>query len=163
MAVFLHRGFRESSWCDQEVGFALARRVPVLPIAIDVMPYGFMGKWQAARCMPNENPYQVSNKVLQWLVRTPSAQAAMTEGLVTAFEQSGSYDTTRRIYSMLADMPAFTPLQLQRLETAAKNNGEVRDAFYNSNTVPNLIRQFIIERGGTPAGTESKYSDEPPF
>lgn len=163
MAVFLHRGFHESNWCDQEVGFALARRVPVLPIAIDVMPYGFMGKLQAVRCQPSENYSQVGNKVLQWLVRTPSAQTAMTEGLVTALENSGSYDNTRRVYSMLADMPAFAPTQLQRLETATKNYTQVRDAVLGSSTIPNLIRKLVIERGGTPVSTESGYSADPPF
>jgi hypothetical protein len=38
MAVFLHKGFHASNWCDQEVGFGLARRVPTLPIIIDEKP-----------------------------------------------------------------------------------------------------------------------------
>src|SRR5664279_5195643 len=49
MVVFLHEGFHESKWCDQEVGFALAKRVPVLLLAYEVMPYGFMSKFQALR------------------------------------------------------------------------------------------------------------------
>lgn len=163
MAVFLHQGFHESFWCDQEVGFVLARRVPVLPIALDVMPYGFMGKLQAARCQPNENPWLVAQKVLQWVIRTPSAQTAMTEGLVTAFERSGSYDNTRRVFGMLQDLPAFTPIQLQRLETATKDNDQVRNAVLGSDNIPDLIRKFTIERGGSPASTQPEYSDEPPF
>jgi hypothetical protein len=46
MAVILHEGFHESQWCDQEVGFAMARRVPIIPIAIDAMPYDF---WVSSR------------------------------------------------------------------------------------------------------------------
>jgi len=163
MAVFLHKGFHESSWCDQEVGFAMARRVPILPIAIDVMPYGFMGKLQALRCQPNDRPPQVGDKVLNWLVKSPSTQTAMTEGLVTAFERSGSYDRTRQVYRMLAGMPTFMPIQLQRLETATKANSEVRDAVLGSNTIPDLIRELIVKHGDTPASIPSGYSDEPPF
>jgi hypothetical protein len=40
MAVFLQSGFHESDWCDQEVGFVMARRVPVLPLRYDLNPYG---------------------------------------------------------------------------------------------------------------------------
>lgn len=163
MAVFLHRGFHESLWCDQEVGFALARRVPVLPIAIDTMPYGFMGKLQAAKCQPSEKPYQIRNRILQWLSRTPSAQTALAEGLVTALETSGSYDTTRRVYTLLEDMPVFTPVQLQRLETAAKNNSQVRDAVLSPHRIPDLIANLIFQRGGSLAGPDAAPDDESPF
>jgi TIR domain len=32
MVVFLHSGFRESHWCDQEVGWAFGRKRPILPL-----------------------------------------------------------------------------------------------------------------------------------
>jgi TIR domain len=151
-AVFLHTGFHKSNWCDQEVGFALARRVPVLPIAIDEMPYGFMGKLQAVRCLPNESSSEVAQKVLQWLERVPAAKIAMTEGLVTVFEQSSSYNETRRLYRLLVDTPTFTSAQLQRLEAAIKENHQVRDAVLGSNAIPDLIRKLILDRGGTLTG-----------
>ncbi len=75
----------------------------------------------------------------------------MTEGLVTAFERSTSYDNTRRVYSMLADMPTFTPIQLQRLETATKDNGQVKDAALGPNAIPDLISKLISERLGLPS------------
>lgn len=163
MAVFLHQGFHESYWCDQEVGFALARRVPVLPIAIDVLPYGFMAKLQAARSYPNEHPLHISQKVLQWLIRTPSVQPSMAEGLVTAFEQSGSFSNTRILFGLIEQMSTFTPVQLKRLEAATENNYEVTAAVLGSNNIPDLIRKLIIERGGSLANPPSGYSGEPPF
>jgi hypothetical protein len=161
MAVFLHTGFHESNWCDQEVGFVLARRVPVLPIAIDTTPYGFMAKLQAARCQPTETAPQVAAKVLKWLLKTPSAQTAMTEGLVTAFERSWSFDNTRQVFNKLEQMPAFTPAQLQRLETATKENDQVSNAVFGPNTIPDLIRKLIVQRGGTPASAEPQPGDQP--
>jgi hypothetical protein len=163
MAVFLHQGFHESGWCDQEVGFALARRVPVLPIALEIMPYGFMEKLQAARCEPSDPPWKVAQKLLQWLSRTPSAQTAMAEGLVTAFERSKSYDNTRRVFNMLQNIPALTPSQLQRMETATKDNDQVSNAVLGPNAIPDLIHKLIVQRGGTPASTEPQSSDEAPF
>src|SRR5690606_30030135 len=35
--AFLHPKFHESQWCDQEVGWALSRGIPILP----VHPVGF--------------------------------------------------------------------------------------------------------------------------
>ncbi len=163
MVVFLHEGFRESAWCDQEVGYALARRVPVLPVGIDLLPYGFMGKLQAAKCSDEGAP-RVAEKVLQWLLRTPSAQSAMTEGLVAAFERSSSYEITRKVIGMLEKMPTFSPNQLQRLEGAARSNDQVSAAVLRGRgTVPDLVTRLIAERGGTPASAHDPWSDEPPF
>jgi hypothetical protein len=39
----LHEGFRESPWCDQEVGIVLGREKPVIPLSMDLLPYGFFG------------------------------------------------------------------------------------------------------------------------
>jgi hypothetical protein len=152
MAAFLHPGFHESNWCDQELGFAMARRVPILPISIGVLPYGFMGKLQAARCGPDETNWKVAEKVIQWLIRVPSTQTALAEGLVTAFERASSYSDTRWIYGALSGMPAFTPIQLKRLEAATKDNSQVRDAVLGPNRIPDLIRK-LVERGGTLASS----------
>ena len=86
MAIFLHKGFHESLWCDQEVGFALARRVPVLPISFDIMPYGFISKFQLQKGT-GKTPGQLADAITDWLIATPTAQAAMTEGIVTAFKR----------------------------------------------------------------------------
>ena len=41
--------FRNSDWCDQEVGIALGQKKAVLPISKEMMPYGFFGKYQALK------------------------------------------------------------------------------------------------------------------
>ena len=38
--------FHESDWTDQEVGFALARRVPIMAVRLGRDPYGFIGRFQ---------------------------------------------------------------------------------------------------------------------
>lgn len=157
MVVFLHDGFKQSDWCDQEVGFALARRVPVLPLKFDLMPYGFIGKLQADTCT-NDKPFEVADKVLHWLARTPAAQVSLTEGLVGALERSRSYDQTRSVVSALLEMPNFTPVQLERLERAATDNDQVEHATLKKESVPVLIHRLVVERGGTPP---SAYDIEP--
>jgi hypothetical protein len=46
VAVMTER-FHVSDWTDQEVGFALARGVPVIALRLGRDPYGFLGKFQA--------------------------------------------------------------------------------------------------------------------
>jgi hypothetical protein len=145
MAVFLHDGFRESDWCDQEVGFAMSRQVPVLPLRYDLNPYGFMGKLQAENCS-NINYYQVALKILTWLHRTPTLQEAVTESLVSAFEGSKGFDQTLRLFPLLEERTTFQPEQLKRLTEAAKNNSQVRKALFGD--APERVRKLVARFGG---------------
>ncbi len=46
--ITLHtEGFSEKAWCQQEVGFAVARGNLVIPIKFDENPMGFIAKYQA--------------------------------------------------------------------------------------------------------------------
>ena len=58
MCALLTEGFHESNWTDQEVGFALARGILVIPVKYESAPYGFMGRIQAQPGFPNENSRQ---------------------------------------------------------------------------------------------------------
>jgi hypothetical protein len=163
MAVFLHPGFQESNWCDQEVGFALARRVPVLPLNFGINPYGFMGKFQADKC-EGRRPSEIGQRIIDWLVKSPAAQTALAEAAVGALEQSGSFDQTRRIMPVLVALPSFTPDQLVRLDRAAQSNVDVREAYVDSGNAPDRLRRLIAQRGGLPQDAEADdpWSVEPP-
>lgn len=159
MAVFLHAGFKESNWCDQEVGFALARRVPVLPLKFDLNPYGFMGKLQAARCV-GLTAAEVGEKITQWLLNTPSAQTAMTEGLVTAFERVDSFAHACEVFGRLQKLPVFSPDQLQRLDAATRTNMQIKNANWpnwSGTPLPGHVQKLIADRGGTPPAAHDPW------
>jgi TIR domain len=127
MAVFLTEGFHESLWCDQEVGFALARRVPILPLKFDLNPYGFMGKLQAENCS-NLEEHAIAQKIVEWLLRTPKLRDVTVDCLVRAFVKSGSFDNSRHLLLELENVETFTAEQLNGLDEATKANSQVREA-----------------------------------
>jgi len=46
--VSIHtKGFSERIWCQQEIGYAVARNVKIIPIKFEEDPDGFIGKYQA--------------------------------------------------------------------------------------------------------------------
>jgi TIR domain len=143
MVVLLHKGFHESKWCDQEVGFGLARRLPTLPITIDEMPYGFMSKYQA---LPGRDldARLLAFEITNWLVGVRALQPIMAESLVTALEGSRSYERSRRLTGLLGRLTKFTPEQLKRLSDAAEVNDQVRKAnFRDGTSVPSSINTLI--------------------
>ena len=42
-----------SKWIDQEIGYALGRDVPVVPVKLGADPHGFIGKYQALNGFQN--------------------------------------------------------------------------------------------------------------
>lgn len=49
LVALLTKDFRKSKWTDQEVGYAIASEVPVIPVRLGISPYGFMSEVQALR------------------------------------------------------------------------------------------------------------------
>jgi hypothetical protein len=127
-----------------------------------------MGKLQAAYCVAL-NAQEVGESILQWLVRTPTAQTPLTEGLVKAWENVYSYANACRMFDLLGSMHGFTPVQLQRIAAAAQTNSQVRDAHYpgaSGSPLPYYVDQFIAARGGTPEprpAAADTWSTDPPF
>lgn len=46
LVAILMPGFKESNWTDQEVGVAVGRGVPIIPVMRGLNPYGFIAKYQ---------------------------------------------------------------------------------------------------------------------
>lgn len=147
MVVFLHAGFKESNWCDQEVGWVMGRNRPLLPLNFDLHPHGFMGKFQSLPCH-GQNGWQVGNSIMNWLVTVPTLHSRLAESLSQAFSDSGSWDFTRALIPLLEQIPSFTEDQLSRIENAARVNVNVREVNIGGITGPQWMERFTTGRRG---------------
>jgi TIR domain len=145
MAVFLHAGFRDSPWCDQEVGWAMGRGRPLLPLAFDHNPYGFMAKYQALNCA-GRNGLQVGDSIADWLVKVPTLQTRLAASLSHAFRHSSSWDFTRRVAPLLEQISTFTEDQLANMEEAARVNVDVRECNIFGTLGPDWVADFVRHR-----------------
>lgn len=148
--IFLHAGFRDSEWTDQESGFCVARRVPILPLMFtDDTPHGFLSPYQGLRCHGLSRP-AVAERITDWLVDDRRARRPITEALVTALEMSGGFERTRTVLSRLMRLDGFTPAQLQRMEHAAQVNRQVAEAFLGPEPAPEVIRRIVADASAPP-------------
>ena len=58
--------FHESDWTDQEVGFAIARGVPIIAVKLGKDPYGFIGKFQALTCSWNTAAEKIAGVLIKY-------------------------------------------------------------------------------------------------
>ena len=120
--------FHGSPWTDQEVGVAIARGVLVIPVNLGVVPYGFMGKYQALGGSLDQ-PEALADAVFAILSKRPGTVAAMREGLVTALEVANTYKAARKVAKLLVTTQRdFTDVQVARIRAALADNNQVSAA-----------------------------------
>lgn len=128
--------FRESQWCDQEVGFCLARSMLVVPLMRDVDPHGFLSEFQGVKISNSTHPQTAAKSVFRILATRPETRNRMVPSVVRRYSQSGSHESTREAFTLLGKIPknAWTPEMVYEVEKAADDNSQVKDAITQKGT-----------------------------
>jgi len=159
LVALLHSGFRESNWCDQEVGIAFGHGIPAIPVKYDIDPYGFLGTVQAIVNGP-QSAFDIAKHIVQILLADKRTAADLTEAIVTRLEGSWSYAQSNQLSTLLADHAgAMTWEQVQRLRRAQKINGQVREAFDVESALARIEGQVVAPS----ANLAVQYDGEEPF
>jgi hypothetical protein len=153
LAPFLSSDFVESRWCDQEVGFAVSRRVLIVPVKIGVDPYGFIGQYQAITVSPEPNsttPYKVAHAVFDALARSSWTAGAMSPAIVQRYANSESHDNTRDVFPLLQTISTanWTAQMVEEIRRAADVNSQVRDAVLpGGRKAPSAVEELLSGMG----------------
>ena len=131
LVAILTDGFGASAWCDQEVGWALGRNVPVIPVRVDLAPYGLLGSTQAVRWLRTiPAADEVAKQILMVLIRDPRMAARAIDSMVGRLERAESFARANAIAGKLVELRArLTPAQFERLDRAALENSQVLNAY----------------------------------
>lgn len=81
LCAILTPDFCESSWCDQECGYAFGRNVLTIPIEKGQLPYGMFGKIQAIKS-EGKNAQQIAEKVFEAIVDNDKSRVDYTHTLM---------------------------------------------------------------------------------
>jgi hypothetical protein len=156
--ALLHPGFHRSQWCDQEVGWALARDIPIFPIR-PAPPEsrstedGFLEEHQDV-CLTSapsgrEEAWS-ADQIFISLLTSPKTHPLGMSALAEALVNSYSYDTTRRLWSLIDRYRSdVNNDQLRRMEYAVQTNRQVYEAASGppwNRPVPSLITDLVSER-----------------
>lgn len=140
MAVFLTQDFHNSNWTDQEIGFCVARRILIIPLKIDINPYGFIGKYQAQNCS-SLSPSQIAEKIFDILINSSLTSAKFSEAIVANFVVSPTWESARARSLLLSKIKIWTPELLRSIENSLETNNHIPDAY----GVPDRIRAILTK------------------
>jgi hypothetical protein len=134
-AALLTEKFHDSLWTDQEVGFAIARGVPIIAVKLGRDPYGFMGKFQALSCGLSAAPVEIS----RLLIRHPR----MLEAYITALPECESFDQGNILSAVLPDIEKLTKGQAEQMIKAYDDDPQLRGSFGFNGAKPRLYGEGL--------------------
>jgi hypothetical protein len=125
-AALMTPEFHESDWTDQEVGFALCRGVPIIPVNLGRNPYGFFGKFQALVGTWETAPENLAGILIK--------HDKMFSAYVQALRNCPSWTSGNELAYILPSIERLNPQQISDLVAAYNNCYELRGSFgFNGN------------------------------
>ncbi|MEA3009922.1 MAG: hypothetical protein QOJ91_1614 [Sphingomonadales bacterium] len=148
MIVFLTDDLQESHWCQQEVGFALGKGTPIVPLKLGSKdPPGFISHLQALRGSMT-NPFAAAKGLFPIIGAGLGRQERLNEMLVTSFCESPSYtDAKSRFDRMAASVKVLAESQLQQIIDAFAKNSQLYGAGHLTSKYQRL-RRYLEEVTG---------------
>ena len=128
--------FHESEWTDQEVGYAVARGVPIIAAKLGRDPYGFIGKFQAMRT----NWQTCAEDVVKILLKSDRMLSSYFDALRTC----SSFDRGNVQSKVLDSIASLTEQQVDELVKIYNQNSELRGSFGFGGTKPNIWGQGLV-------------------
>jgi hypothetical protein len=148
MVAVLDPQFHESSWTDQEVGFALGKGILVITVQKGLTPYGFMARFQAVNGANGETK-DIAEEIMRQFLTHKQTTRRFTQTLVAALESSGSFAESRRTIGLIERVQYMDQSLLERMEAAVEHNSQVSDSWGVPARIK-AVRDKWMENGASP-------------
>jgi hypothetical protein len=123
--------FLKSKWCDQEVGWLRARKVPIVPVKLGKEdPHGFINKFQAAVPERTDRAPWVADAIFRALADNPAIARQMARPVVYRCSLSTNDEGAVLNWGLVERIPedAWTPELIEIVERAPTDNPRVQGA-----------------------------------
>jgi hypothetical protein len=124
LVVVGHPEVNDSTWCQQEIGWALGRRVPIFVVRMGIDPSGFIGRsqWPSGY---GQQPAQVAETISGWIAGVPELGDSMVEGLLNTLADVKNYVDAGAAASRLAALGTLTDEQFTKLSAVYWTNDQL--------------------------------------
>jgi len=142
--------FHDSDWTDQEVGYAVARGVPIIAVRLGKDPYGFIGKFQAL----SSTWLAAVEDIVKILIKNDQILSAY----IQALRNCPSWDSGNTLAKVLPGIEKLTASQIDALVAAYNETSELRGSFGFNGTKPNAYGSGLVSYLNRLGNRQFKYS-----
>lgn len=165
MLAFITDDFFQSTWTNQEIGYALARGIPIISIMVGKQePFGFIRNRQAIKGNIN-HPAANARKVREALRKRLYRSARYREWAIARFISAVSYEVAGEAFEDLKFIRDLTDGEITRLVSAYNTNDQLYDCFKltQQNYFLNWVNEFGFEKyamDGSKIGKDNQFVDD---
>lgn len=141
LVALLAPGFKESNWCDQEVGVAIGRKLPIIAVRQGLDPYGFIGKYQAVQGI-GKTPAQLANEIFELFLPNPIVGPKITNALVQQLSDSYSFARSKELIGYIKQSNYLNSKHVAAMKEAVKNNSQVNGSWGVPGQIETLAEQI---------------------
>ncbi len=132
--------FADSDWTDQETGIAVALDKIIIPLKIDLDPYGFIGKYQALRWSSDKD------ESFKTLIRTlVEKNLVNADNVIDGFTNSYSFRNAEFNLDLLTAIPGFSKEQINKIASGAVLNNQI----WNATGAKPILEEFFARHSKT--------------
>jgi hypothetical protein len=136
----LTHAFKTSNWTDQESGIAYSQKKKVIPISVDLVPYGFLGKYQAMRFDSSKVSWQRIDekfKIIDILMKDFPKE--MRNLLISSLDSTYKWRVGTNKFKILKTMEPFTKEEINNIIKASSENNQI----YEATDVPAYLKELL--------------------
>jgi len=131
--------FKESKWCDQESGIAFAEDKYIIPINVSLVPYGFIGKYQALKL--GESISDSCDKIIE-IIDSTMLNEQLTDCLIKSFIESESFSVANKRAQLLEKREPFTEDQINEIIRGFVINDQIRGGYKAEPIVKRMFEKY---------------------
>lgn len=146
--ALLMPGFKESNWCDQEIGFAVGKGVLIIPVRKGLDPYGFIMKYQGIQSN-GKTIGDIADEIFQVIVSSPKTRNKMLNSLSNAISQSTDEKEASEKLSILDNIPELPTDTLERLKEMVIDNNVLIDSQIFIEQINLIFSEYSVSRIST--------------
>lgn len=162
LAAILMPGFKESNWCDQEVGVAVGQGILVVPIRKGIDPYGFIGKYQGIQAQ-GKTIGEVAEEIFNTLVKSPKTRSKILVSLSGAIATANTVEEAIEKVSILHSLDAIPSDILENLKLQVVENSRLADSAEFIGELNSMLEKLGVERMIIGESEQEQEWDDIPF
>jgi hypothetical protein len=171
LLAFITDDLFESVWTNQEIGFAIGKGIPIIPLKLErTDPQGFINGLQALKG-DIKAPAGSLDGVYQILSEKLRQEDRLRKAAIQAFITSANFDDAKIRFNRLKKLTTLTESDIQQIIDGFAENESLYNAYYLVNTHNRLInflenrtgKQYKIEEGAIKQTLMEDNDDEIPF
>ena len=138
---FITTNFKESKWADQETGMAIINDKFILPLEVDLYPYGFIGKIQSLKVNKKKLTSKISSefetyikyelpaKIFKVLEKVPKFEGRIVDIFIKNLRIIGSFESANNVVKLIEQFNSPTPKQVKQIYKITKENRQIHEAY----------------------------------